>query len=167
MRRAGGAQIERFLFSLKEILNVSDRIFKLFDRVGMGVLAMECDKYPFVMCNFAPPDMVGHTGQYKPAIKACEATDVAIGRIKEACGKLGVVMLVTADHGNAEQMISPQGGPHTAHTTFRVPFYMFDPQVCSYLLQIYHLLKSSTLIGQRLFDQFSCLVENYKLCERW
>ena len=95
----------------------------------MHVSAMESNKYPFVMCNFAPPDMVGHTGQYKPAVKACEATDVAIGRIKEACAKQGFIMLVTSDHGNAEVMISPQGGPHTAHTTSRVPFYMFDPQV--------------------------------------
>ena len=90
---------------------------------------MTSGEYPFVMCNFAPPDMVGHTGQYKPAVKACEATDVAIGRIKKSCAVNGFVLLVTADHGNAEQMISPQGGPHTAHTTNRVPFYMFDPQV--------------------------------------
>jgi len=79
-------------------------------------------EYPFVMCNFAPPDMVGHTGKYEPCIIACEATDVAIGRIQEACEKTGYTMMVTSDHGNAEQMFSPQGGPHTAHTCFRVPF---------------------------------------------
>ncbi|XP_065071687.1 2,3-bisphosphoglycerate-independent phosphoglycerate mutase-like [Rhopilema esculentum] len=79
-------------------------------------------KYPFVMLNFAPPDMVGHTGVYEAAVKACEATDEAIGRVKKACDEHGYVMMVTADHGNAEQMISEKGGPHTAHTTYRVPF---------------------------------------------
>jgi len=80
------------------------------------------EKYPFAMLNFAPPDMVGHTGVYEAAVKACEATDDAIGRVKDACDKHGYVMMVTADHGNAEQMISEKGGPHTAHTTYRVPF---------------------------------------------
>lgn len=79
-------------------------------------------EYPFVMCNFAPPDMVGHTGKYEPCVIACEATDVAIGLIREACQKHGYTMMVTSDHGNAEQMLSPEGGPHTAHTCNRVPF---------------------------------------------
>jgi len=78
--------------------------------------------HPFVMCNFAPPDMVGHTGSYEATVPACEATDKAIGRIKEACEKHNYVMMVTSDHGNAEQMISTTGGPHTAHTNNRVPF---------------------------------------------
>lgn len=82
------------------------------------------EKYPFVMCNFAPPDMVGHTGIYEAAIKGVEATDKAIGTIYEACKKHGYVLFVTADHGNAEQMLSPEGGPHTAHTCNRVPFVM-------------------------------------------
>jgi len=78
--------------------------------------------HPFLMCNFAPPDMVGHTGQYEPAIKACEATDVAIGRIYNACIENGYVLMVTADHGNAEKMIAPDGSMHTAHTCYKVPF---------------------------------------------
>jgi len=78
--------------------------------------------YPFVMCNFAPPDMVGHTGEYEPAIKACEATDTAIGVIRDACAKHGYTMMLTSDHGNAEQMFNEAGGPHTAHTCSRVPF---------------------------------------------
>jgi len=74
------------------------------------------------MCNFAPPDMVGHTGKYEPAIKVCEATDKAIGVIRDACMRYGYTLMITADHGNAEQMFNEQGGPHTAHTTYRVPF---------------------------------------------
>ncbi|KAK5972922.1 Cofactor-independent phosphoglycerate mutase [Trichostrongylus colubriformis] len=79
-------------------------------------------KHPFVMCNFAPPDMVGHTGVYEAAVKACEATDTAIGRIYEACKANGYVLMVTADHGNAEKMKAPDGSKHTAHTCNRVPF---------------------------------------------
>eukprot|EP00794_Sanderia_malayensis_P005172 gene5172-5824_t len=86
------------------------------------VKTIESKKFPFVMCNFAPPDMVGHTGVYEAAVKACTATDIAIGRVKKACDENGYVMMVTADHGNAEQMFSEKGGPHTAHTTYRVPF---------------------------------------------
>lgn len=90
------------------------------------VEGLETEKYPFVMCNFAPPDMVGHTGNYEAAVKAVEATDKAIGTIYEACKRLGYVLFITADHGNAEQMISEAGGPHTAHTCNMVPFIMSD-----------------------------------------
>ena len=72
------------------------------------------------MCNFAPPDMVGHTGQFEKAVQAVEATDTGIGIIYEACKKAGYVLFVTADHGNAEQMINLETNqPHTAHTTNR------------------------------------------------
>ncbi|CAG2100935.1 unnamed protein product [Medioppia subpectinata] len=86
--------------------------------------AIASKKYPFLMCNFAPPDMVGHTGKYEAAVKACAATDVAIGVVKKACEDNGYVLLVTADHGNAEKMYDNKRGPHTAHTTNRVPFIM-------------------------------------------
>jgi len=86
--------------------------------------AIASQKYPFVMCNFAPPDMVGHTGKYEAAVKACTATDEAIGIVKNACEQNNYVMLVTADHGNAEKMYDDKKGPHTAHTTNRVPFLM-------------------------------------------
>lgn len=88
------------------------------------VSTIESGEYPFVMCNFAPPDMVGHTGKYEPAVRACAETDRCIGEILGACRKHGYVFLVTADHGNAEKMYSETGGPHTAHTSNRVPFYM-------------------------------------------
>ncbi|KAM7281589.1 2,3-bisphosphoglycerate-independent phosphoglycerate mutase [Ixodes scapularis] len=91
------------------------------------VKVVQAKKHPFVMCNFAPPDMVGHTGVYEAAVKAVEATDVAIGRIRDACVENGYVMLVTADHGNAEVMKTADGKPVTAHTTNRVPFCMVGP----------------------------------------
>ena len=77
--------------------------------------------YPFVALNFANPDMVGHTGVLDAAITAVETVDTAIGRIVEAAEKAGAVVVVTADHGNAEEMIDEQGRPKTAHTTNQVP----------------------------------------------
>jgi len=83
------------------------------------------ENYPFVMCNFAPPDMVGHTGVYEAAIKGVEATDAAIGTIYQACKAHGYVLFITSDHGNAEKMLSDDfSTPHTAHTTAPVPFIM-------------------------------------------
>jgi len=84
------------------------------------------NKYQFVMCNFAPPDMVGHTGKYEQTIKAVQATDTAIGRIADACEKSNYVLLITSDHGNAECMIDEKGGPVTSHTTNRVPFIIHN-----------------------------------------
>ncbi|KNE63135.1 2,3-bisphosphoglycerate-independent phosphoglycerate mutase [Allomyces macrogynus ATCC 38327] len=90
--------------------------------VGQAVAAqLATGKYPLVMCNFANPDMVGHTGKLEPAVKAVEATDAAIGVIAAACKQYGYTLVITADHGNAEKMIAPNGEPHTAHTTARVP----------------------------------------------
>ncbi|KAJ9101878.1 hypothetical protein QFC21_003218 [Naganishia friedmannii] len=80
-------------------------------------------EYEFVMCNFAPPDMVGHTGDFNAAVKAITATDKAVRTIYDACQEAGYVLAITADHGNAEQMVNPDtGAPHTAHTTNPVPF---------------------------------------------
>ena len=83
------------------------------------------DDYDLIVVNYANPDMVGHTGSLEAAIKACEAVDQALGRALEALREKGGAMLVTADHGNCETMIDPvTGGPHTAHTTNRVPLVL-------------------------------------------
>ncbi|KAK0187274.1 cofactor-independent phosphoglycerate mutase [Armillaria mellea] len=86
--------------------------------------------YEFVMCNFAPPDMVGHTGVYDAAVEAIGHTDEAVGIVYKACQEAGYILLITADHGNAEQMKNLEtGAPHTAHTTNPVPFIMTgDPE---------------------------------------
>ena len=80
------------------------------------------DGYAFAVVNFANPDMVGHTGVIPAVVGAVETTDACLGRIVEAVARLGGVCLVTADHGNAEQMLERDGvSPHTAHTTNPVP----------------------------------------------
>ncbi|MCJ1318608.1 hypothetical protein MMC15_003938 [Xylographa vitiligo] len=93
---------------------VADQLCK---RIGEG-------KYEFLMNNFAPPDMVGHTGVYKAAIQGVAATDKAIGQVFEQCKKEGYVLFVTSDHGNAEEMLNEEGKPKTSHTTNNVPFVM-------------------------------------------
>ena len=80
------------------------------------------DGYDLIICNYANPDMVGHTGDVEAAVKACEAVDAGLGRVFAALNAAGGAMIVTADHGNCETMIDPEtGGPHTAHTTNPVP----------------------------------------------
>lgn len=78
----------------------------------------------FVLVNFANPDMVGHTGDVEATIKACETVDACLGRVLAATEAASGVLLVLADHGNAEMMVTPEGTPHTAHTTNRVPFVL-------------------------------------------
>jgi 2,3-bisphosphoglycerate-independent phosphoglycerate mutase len=91
---------------------------------------LERDGYGFAVINLANPDMVGHTGSIPAAIKAVETADECLGRIVEAVGRKGGVSLITADHGNAEQMLEADGAsPHTAHTTNPVPLIVTDPEV--------------------------------------
>jgi 2,3-bisphosphoglycerate-independent phosphoglycerate mutase len=77
--------------------------------------------YRFGIVNFANPDMVGHTGSIPAAVTAVETTDRCLGQVASAVERAGGVMLVTADHGNAETMLEPDGSPHTRHTTNPVP----------------------------------------------
>ncbi|MEW8997036.1 MAG: 2,3-bisphosphoglycerate-independent phosphoglycerate mutase [Thermoanaerobacter sp.] len=81
------------------------------------------NQYGFILLNFANPDMVGHTGVLNAAIKAIEAIDECLGRIVNAVQSVGGTIIITADHGNAEEMIDPvTKEPQTAHTTNPVPF---------------------------------------------
>ena len=90
------------------------------------VNAIDAGTYDVIICNFPNGDMVGHTGNFDAAVKACEAVDTCIGRLVEALGNNGGECIITADHGNAEQMIDPVTGvAHTAHTSEPVPFIYF------------------------------------------
>ena len=82
--------------------------------------------FDFACLNFANPDMVGHTGDFDAAVKACEVVDKEVSKIVEAANKNGYTILLTADHGNAELMRNEDGSPHTYHTTNLVPFIIFS-----------------------------------------
>ena len=98
--------------------------FKVTDKVLRGIEEGETDIF---IVNFANPDMVGHTGKLDKTIEACQYVDTCLGWITKRIRQARGVTIITADHGNAEQMIDPQsGGPHTAHTTNPVPLHLID-----------------------------------------
>lgn len=87
------------------------------------VAAIESRKFDMIVLNYANPDMVGHTGDIPAAIRAVETVDTCLGRVSAAIDAIGGVLVVTADHGNADQMVDPvTKEPYTAHTTNPVPF---------------------------------------------
>lgn len=89
---------------------------------------IDSGRFDLMILNFANGDMVGHTGSLPAAIRAVETVDECVGRVVEAVLAKGGALIVTADHGNCEQMIDPAtGGPHTAHTTYDVPLIVVDP----------------------------------------
>ena len=90
---------------------------KCVERINSGA-------YDVIILNFANCDMVGHTGVLEAAIKAVETVDECVGRVVDATLKMGGIAMVTADHGNAEQMKQADGSPMTAHTTNLVPFIL-------------------------------------------
>jgi 2,3-bisphosphoglycerate-independent phosphoglycerate mutase len=97
---------------------------------SLFVNELDADGYGFAVVNFANPDMVGHTGSIPAAVKAVETVDTCLGQVIEAVERHGGVALVTADHGNAEQMLEQDGeSPHTAHTTNPVPLIVTSPEV--------------------------------------
>jgi len=98
--------------------------FKVTEKVLEAIAEAQTDIF---IVNFANPDMVGHTGKLDKTIEACQYIDTCLGWITKSIKQCGGITLITADHGNAEQMIDPKtGGPHTAHTTNPVPFHLVD-----------------------------------------
>ena len=95
-----------------------------------AVERIESGKYDVIILNFANCDMVGHTGVYEAARLAVETVDACVGRVVEATARMGGISLITADHGNAEQMLQEDGvSPMTAHTTNLVPFCIVGADV--------------------------------------
>lgn len=103
-------------YDLQPEMNSAELTDKLVDAIKSG-------KFDAIICNYPNGDMVGHTGNFDAAVKACEAVDSCIARIVEAIKENGGDCLITADHGNAEKMQDEQTGQaHTAHTSELVPF---------------------------------------------
>nr|WP_320192329.1 2,3-bisphosphoglycerate-independent phosphoglycerate mutase [uncultured Desulfobacter sp.] len=91
-------------------------------------------KFQFIVLNFANMDMVGHTGIFDAAVKACETVDRCVKRVVEAIWETGGTAFITADHGNSEQMLAPDGSPHTAHTLNPVRFIVAAPPATTIML---------------------------------
>jgi 2,3-bisphosphoglycerate-independent phosphoglycerate mutase len=106
-------------YDLKPEMSAPEVTDKLVEAIGSG-------KFDLIVVNYANSDMVGHTGDLAAAIKAIEAVDACLGRLMAAVGQAGGVLLVTADHGNAEQMFDEKTHQkHTQHTLNRVPALLF------------------------------------------
>ncbi len=99
-----------------------------FDIRDKIVPELEAASADFICLNFANPDMVGHTGVFEAAVKACETVDQCAQSVTEAARKSGYATFIIADHGNADLMINDDGSPNTAHTTNLVPCILVDDQ---------------------------------------
>jgi 2,3-bisphosphoglycerate-independent phosphoglycerate mutase len=109
-------------YDLKPEMSAPELTDKLVDAITSG-------KYDLIVCNYANGDMVGHTGVYAAAVKAVEALDKCLGRVERALQTVGGQALVTADHGNCEQMLDYESGQHhTQHTTDLVPLVYIGPK---------------------------------------
>jgi 2,3-bisphosphoglycerate-independent phosphoglycerate mutase len=103
----------------KPAMSAPEVASRFADEIGNG--------YGFAVINFANPDMVGHTGSIPAAVAAVEATDACLGQVVDAVTAAGGVCLITADHGNAEELLEPDGvSPQTAHTTNPVPLIVTE-----------------------------------------
>ncbi|MBO5975747.1 MAG: 2,3-bisphosphoglycerate-independent phosphoglycerate mutase [Oscillospiraceae bacterium] len=130
--------VEKVAKGEDRVLIESPREFPTYDLIPeMSAYAVteECAKrirsgeYDVVVCNLANCDMVGHTGVMDAAVKAVETVDECVGKIVEATRAMGGVILITADHGNADSMLLPSGSPNTAHTTNLVPLIISGADV--------------------------------------
>lgn len=134
---------------------------ELTDRL---VEAIESKKYDTIICNYANPDMVGHTGNFAATVKAIEVIDTCLARVVAAIEKAGGEMLITADHGNAEKMENQQTHqPHTAHTTNLVPLIYIGrdlklvsqgvlSDIAPTMLELMGLEQPSEMTGRSLID---------------
>ena len=100
--------------------------FEVKDKI---IPEIEKESADFICLNFANPDMVGHTGDFDAAIKACETVDTCAKEVAETAYEKGYSILIIADHGNSEVMKNPDGSPNTAHTTNPVPLILMDKEV--------------------------------------
>jgi 2,3-bisphosphoglycerate-independent phosphoglycerate mutase len=106
-------------YDKKPEMSAAEVTRRFCDEIGKG--------YAFAVVNFANPDMVGHSGSIPAVVKAVETVDACLGEVVDAVEAAGGVSLITADHGNAEQMLEPDGtSPHTAHTSNPVPLVLTD-----------------------------------------
>lgn len=106
-------------YDLKPEMSAAEMTDKLLDRLSIGI-------YSFVLINFANADMVAHTGNIPSAIKAVETIDQCLGRIIPSVLAINGTCVITADHGNVEEMLGPNGEMDTEHSTFPVPFLIID-----------------------------------------
>lgn len=132
---------------------------------------LEDQSFTFYLVNFANADMVGHTGNFEAAVKAIEVVDECVGKLYQKCLEQNITMVLTADHGNADQMVYAEGGVHTSHSDSPAPFCVVHPKlkgqqfmvnqpnkvkalkdVSPTLLKILNIPRPEQFTGQAIFD---------------
>ena len=133
-----GNRSEKFSEELEDYAEVPSDVrsfdecpwMKATEVTDLVIAALQSGKYGFIRCNFPNGDMVGHTGSLLATEIAVETVDLALARIKKSCDEHGAILVITADHGNADQMLekNKKGGvaPRTAHSLNPVPFIVYD-----------------------------------------
>ena len=120
--------------------------------------------YDMIVCNFANCDMVGHTGVMPAAIQAVECVDRCLGEVVAAAEEMGYTLLVTADHGNADRMVEPDGSTNTAHTTNLVPLVLVGRElplraqgrlsdIAPTMLELMHIEPKPAMTGESLIEK--------------
>ena len=123
--------------------------------------AIKSEKYNTIILNYANPDMVGHTGNLQATIDAIEICDFCLGKIFEKAREHFYELIITADHGNAEKMLTKDGEPVTSHTTSKVPFILCNEEynlksegslrdIIPTIIDIYEIKKPDKMTGESL-----------------
>lgn len=121
---------DRRLIETKDLKSFADFPQMRAAEIAQAVCeAIESKKYDFVLANLSNCDMVGHTGDFEATVKAVESVDAAVGKIYEACKRADCDFLLTADHGNADDMLTKDGKPITSHSMSKVPFVVISDRL--------------------------------------
>jgi len=125
---------------------------------------IEAEKFDGILLNFANPDMVGHSGMLEPTIKAIEVVDECLGKVVDALLAKGGAAIITADHGNSDEVVTLAGEPMTAHTTNPVPVIVTKPNVvlrnggiladlAPTMLELLQVSQPTEMTGQSLIEK--------------
>ena len=125
---------------------------------------IEADNFDAILLNFANPDMVGHSGMLEPTIQAIEAVDECLGKVVDAILEKGGAAIITADHGNSDEVVTIAGEPMTAHTTNPVPVIVTKPGIvmrdggiladlAPTMLKLLGLKQPEEMTGKPLFEE--------------
>lgn len=153
--------IEKFLIPSPDVPTYDMKPEMSVGEVTSTVLKEIENDYDFILVNFANPDMVGHTGNYKAVIDAIEICDFCLGKIYEKAKEHFYELIITADHGNAEKMLNRDKTPITSHTTSKVPFIICNDEIklkpegtlidiAPTIIDLYEIKKPDVMTGESL-----------------
>ena len=153
--------IEKFLIPSPGVPTYDMKPEMSVGEVTSTVLKEIENDYDFILVNFANPDMVGHTGNYKAVVDAIEICDFCLGKIYEKAKEHFYELIITADHGNAEKMLNRDKTPITSHTTSKVPFIICNDEIklkpegtlidiAPTIIDLYEIKKPDVMTGESL-----------------